>query len=245
MSPVTEKPQDLIRQIRPNKLVDLIYDVDFERDTIDVRRSIIYDVEEGSRIFLAQPDPPIVKSAVGRTIEVTFLYSVAGKETAQRWGFQSRIEEYRPNYQLRAGTTEPALVLSFPTSFKESGLRMHYRLEPTISFDVKIYLANRTDQELGILDISLGGARLNLPGQIKADPRQKLPLDVHIGQKQFRVQARVQRLVTGPRAGFQQVGVQFINPDEEFHRELNRVIQNHARQQLRHRSGLSTTPRAT
>ncbi len=245
MSPVTVQAQDLIRQIRPNKLVDLIYDIDFERDVIDVRRSVIYDVEEGVRIFLAQPDPPIVKSAVGRTIEVTFLYSLPGKEIAQRWGFQSRIEEYRPNYQLRAGTTEPALVLPFPTSFKESGLRMHYRLEPTISFNVKIYLANQMDQELGIIDISLGGARLNLPSQMQVDRKQNLHLDVSIGQEQYRVQARIQRLVTGPRAGFQQVGVKFVNPDEKFHRELNRFIQDHARQQLRHRSGLSTTPRAT
>jgi len=242
---VTVQAQDLIRQIRPNKLVDLIYDIDFERDTIDVRRSIIYDVEEGSRIFLAQTDPPIRKSAAGRTIEVTFLYTVPGEEIARRFGFQTRITEILPDYQLRAGTTEPAMVVPYPTSFKESGLRMHYRLEPTISFDVKVHLANQKDKELGIIDISLGGARLNLPSQMPVDRRQNLHLDVYIGQEQYRVLARIQRLVTGPRAGFQQVGVKFVDPDEKFHRELNRVIQDHARQQLRHRAGLSTAPRTT
>jgi len=245
MSPVTIQTQDLIRQIRPNKLVDLIYDIDFERDTIDVRRSIIYDVEEGSRIFIAQTDPPIVRSAVGRTIEATFLYSIPGDETAHRYGFQTRIEEFLPNYQLRVGTTEPALVVPFPTSFKESGLRMHYRLEPSISFDVKIHLANEKNKELGIIDISLGGAKLNLPSQMQVDRKQNLHLDVYIGQEQFRVKAQIQRMAAGPRAGFQQVGVQFVRPDENFHRALNRVIQDHARQQLRHRSGLSTAPRAT
>ncbi|MBU0514602.1 MAG: PilZ domain-containing protein [Proteobacteria bacterium] len=194
---------------------------------------------------LAQTDPPIMKSAVGRTIEVTFLYTVPGSETSDRYGFQAKIDGFLPKYALRAGTTEPALVVPFPDSFKESGLRMHYRLEPAISFDVKIRLATQRDKELGIIDISLGGAKLNLPGQIPVELHQNLHLDVYIGEDRYRVMARIQRIVTGPRTGFQQVGVQFVGLDETFHRELNRVIQDHARQQLRHRAGLSTAPRAT
>jgi hypothetical protein len=242
----TEFP-DMTRQIRPNKLLDLIFDIDFYQDTIDVRRSVIYDVNEGSEIFIAQTEPPTLKSTVGRIVEVTFLYSTPGQPSSHRLGFQARITKYLEQYQLRAGTSEPALVLSYPVAFKESGLRMHFRLEPTISFEVKFYLAGEKDKdkELAILDISQGGARLNLPGNLQVERNQNLHLNLDINGAVFRVTARIQRLIMGEHSGFHQVGVQFLDLDEAAKERLNRVIQAHARQQLRHRAGLGSTPQST
>ncbi len=236
---------DLSRQIRPNKLLDLIYDIDFFTDTIDVRRSVIYDVTEGSEIYIAQTEPPTLKSAVGRTIEVTFLYSVPGQQSSHRFGFQAQITRYLEQYNLRAGTSEPALVLSYPVVFKESGLRMHFRLEPAISFEVKFYLAGEQERELSILDISLGGARLNLPGHLQVERNQNLYLNLYLGNHFYRVTARIQRIIVGGHSGFHQVGVQFLDLDEQCKQQLNRVIQAHARQQLRQRAGLSSSPRVT
>jgi hypothetical protein len=236
---------DLIRQIRPNKLVDLIYDVDFFSDAIDVRRSVIYDVTDDRRVVVAQTDPPILKSAVGRTIEVTFMYTVPGQQSTHRFGYQAKITEYVTQYQLRSETSEPALMLTYPSVFKESGLRMHYRLEPTISFEVRFCLAEQKDLDLPIIDISLGGARLNLPGHLQVQRHQKLHLKLHLAGAMYRVSARVQRIIVGEHSGFHQVGVQFLDLDDQCKQQLNLMIQAHARQQLRQRAGLSSTPGGT
>ena len=59
---------------KPGLNVNIIFTLDIEKLTADVRGAIIYDIN-GIDIILSQTNPPIMERHIGKDISVTYLIS--------------------------------------------------------------------------------------------------------------------------------------------------------------------------
>jgi len=57
---------------KPGLNVNIIFTLDIEKETADVRGAIIYDIN-GIDIILSQTNPPIMERHIGKDISVTYL----------------------------------------------------------------------------------------------------------------------------------------------------------------------------
>jgi len=81
----------------PGYSVDLVLNMDLLKDTIDVRKSIIYDVE-GNNFVLSQTTPTIKKYDIGKFVHVTHLKRQGGEYV--RHGFSGKLIETIKDYDL-------------------------------------------------------------------------------------------------------------------------------------------------
>ena len=132
--------------IHPQRQVDLIVSVDFAKEKIDVRPTVIYDVDEfQKRVIIAQTNPPILKSMVGRNVEATFLTRVNPGEDPKRVGYKTKIMGLLPKYLLRQGGQEQALAIGFPRKgLEETSVRLHYRVFPSQNHQMSVSIDNES-----------------------------------------------------------------------------------------------------
>lgn len=225
-------------EIRPNKLVDVIFRLDMIREEIDVRRTVILDESPSYYIILSQVEPPVLASDRNRVVEVTFLHTLEGELGPRRFGFNARIIRLLPDYRLAGGGVDPAWVLTYPDKFRETALRMHFRLEPSLTLDLDLRLPDE-GVDVSVVDISLGGARLSLPGWVSWSRHKRLRVQLSVEGLVYGLRARVVRVIPSGTGRYVHVGIKFDDMQPELRRNLHRVIQANSREQLRRRAGLS------
>jgi hypothetical protein len=239
-------PQDVLRTtcLRPGRPVDLILQTDLDNNHIDVRPTVLHDVDPKGRLILAQTQPPLKTSFSGRSLEITFLarYNDVPGGRWLRMGYKAPLLSLVDDYQLGPGKQEQALLVPGPNRLESFTLRLDYRLEPSSDSNLELYFWP-DNTPLAIVDISAGGARFSHPSSWSFSPRQKLNLAL---QSQGETLVLIGRVIRsghpeGPAArGLSVTAVQFEEMELASRQRLSQLIQIALRRQLARRSGLSS-----
>ncbi|MFH1057641.1 MAG: PilZ domain-containing protein [Pseudomonadota bacterium] len=239
--PPLPKTKALMRAVlRPRELVDLILRLDLESDDIDVRRSMLHEVDRQGRLVLAQTSPPILPSQVRQVMEATFLYRqpTATGNIWRRVGYRCPLAEVRQRYQVSPGVVEPALVLPGPKEFRASSVRLYYRVEPPAELDLHLFLMPEKS-EVRVLDISAGGVGFYHPYGLMISPGSRVNLLLQVGDFYLRLNARVirQAETTLGRGSIQPYAAVFEDLDTPTRSQLLQLITAISRLVLARRSG--------
>ena len=153
--------EELLRiNIRPQHQVELVVSRDLLGEGMDVRQSIILDTDDAGRLYLAQTTPPLLRSDIGRDLELSFL-SRYRDVPGGRWlrvGYHAPILDVIAKYQVTPDFTEPAIAVDGPKELKARSLRLAFRVAPPEDLDLRLVLIPGYDS-VGLLDFSATGAR--------------------------------------------------------------------------------------
>lgn len=174
--------------IRPGLNVNIIINIDHMRETVDVGNSIIHEVE-GDRIIVAQTDPPVSRTHLGKELFVTFLERSGGQP--RRFGFPTVVVEFLKDFELSSSLKVQALVLKRAGDFEEYNLRMFFRLEPPGNCGIEIALGGKS---VSIIDISIGGAKFSHEKIYPFKTNETVKLTLSVENVPYMVEARVLRV---------------------------------------------------
>ncbi len=219
--------------LRPQTRLDLIFDVDLINDYIDVRSAMVMDIRLDG-VVITQPDPPVLKSMVGRSLEATFVRRDPVSSEIIRWGWRCQILSLVANYKLHPDDPEtvPAALLSLPTlgGLTETNARMDYRL--SITPDRKISI--QTHPSFGrvtLLDFSAGGVLIAIPRPPQAKVGMRLwftlffPVQAAAGQQTtINGEAEVVRVTSSEGEQYSRVGLKFLDLDLTATRSLQKAF---------------------
>jgi hypothetical protein len=153
--------KDLFKaNIHPLHQVDIIMNPDEWDEVPDVRPSQIQDMDSSGRLYLSQPSMPILRSQVGKLVELSFL-SRFFELPAGGWlrvGYRTQISDVLVNFKLNQNLLENVFLVDGPAKLRPSSVRMHYRVVPSDDLDLRLYLFPDFTA-LGLLDMSEGGMR--------------------------------------------------------------------------------------
>ncbi|MBF0529330.1 MAG: PilZ domain-containing protein [Deltaproteobacteria bacterium] len=165
---------EVARALRLQAKVDLIVVLDLIKDRIDVRSTIVYEIEN-DKMILSQSDPPILKSFAGNPVQATFLVKMADG-TTRRWGYETTILDVVADYRLRKDDpiSQPAIFIGPPgDEFTESNTRLDYRIRinPRDGIVAKIRGAMG---RVTVIDLSVGGMMVSFPGVVEVTEGERL-----------------------------------------------------------------------
>jgi len=232
------KSKEALRYFTPQTNIELVLTADMISERIDVRQTLVLDFEGKDKVIIAQTSPPILRSMVDRQVEATFIAFDREAGEKKRFGFRTTILEHRPNYELRAGVFERAVVISYPQGeLKESGVRLHFRINPTSEHRISASLVG-IDSKVNLIDISQGGLQLSCRRRTPLQEDQNITLLLSLKDRQLRLKGQVRRVfeVEGSRLLF--VGVQFVEMEPEAVQAVQDMTTEIMRSELRARSGL-------
>ena len=229
----------LDRIIRPQLQIDLIFSVNFIQEIIDVRPTVVFDLDEPrKRIILAQTSPSASRSMEGREVEATFLTRDDESGELKRLGYQTTVLEFLPEYSLREGVVEQALAIGYPQeALKETSVRLHYRVSPGGAHQVSVAIPDST-VEINLLDLSLGGMLLSYRGRLDLRQGQRLSLILTIQDTVIPVMGEAVRLFDREGSKLLFVGIKFTEMETRAARVLQETVSGIMREDLKNRSGL-------
>ena len=232
------KSKEALRYFTPQKNIDLVLTSKMIEDKIDVRQTVILDFEGKDKVIISQTSPPILRSMIGREIEATFIAFDREAGDKVRLGFRTKILEHRPNYELRAGVFERAVVISYPQGeLKESGVRLHYRINPTSEHSIRITLVG-IDSRVNLLDISQGGLQISCGRGTPLQENQNLTLALGIKGRPLRIKGEIRRVFEIEGSRLLYAGIQFVDVEHEVAQTIQELTNDIMRSELRARSGL-------
>jgi len=211
--------------LRPGQQTDMVIGVDEAKESIDVRQSIVYDVVD-EVVTVAQPTPPLARYDIQKDILVTVL-SRRG-DTPVRHAIPVRVKELLRDYRLASDKTVGAVNLEIIGEPYEFNLRMHYRVRPFLDSGLDLVIAGA---KVSIIDISIGGAKILLDGEVQLNPGSivggKLIIDGNEHEIRCRVLRRWDRSVLSSGRSFDYLvfaTVRFIAVGKETERRLSQKI---------------------
>lgn len=210
--------------IKPGLTVNFIINIDYRKEIVETKNTIIHDIIE-NRIIAAQPDPPISRAHIKEEIYVTFLEKEQGKVV--RFGFPAKIVDFIKDYELTTQLKTQAIELRKEGEPEPYNLRMFYRLEPPDNCGIDIFIDGN---KMTILDISIGGASFshNRTHRFKEKEEEKIILVV--GEKIYQIDSRVIRVqlpeIERMKKSIEFVSIQFLNVDGLIKNELGRKIRD-------------------
>lgn len=214
---------------RPGSTSDIIVDVDFSQERIDVRRAFIYDII-GKRVILSQPSPPLASRYIGSKVAVTYL--IKSGDDAARYGFYGQIVEFISEYELSSSDTVPAIVVDQKTDIEEFNVRMHFRIKPGIDSGIELSVLGST---VNIIDISIGGAKISFSKNPGIEPRKTVEGTIRIDEKVLSYQAKVLRIWdtygTQKDVNLKYAAMQFFDMDKQLDNLLGKKIGQIEREQ--------------
>ena len=224
--------------------VQLIMDTDVLADQIEVRHSIIEDIDDEGLLYLAMPSPPILKSQINTKVQVTFLsryHDVPGG----RWirvGYHTPILNVIRDYELAETVVEPVVVVAPPKHLEQCTVRMAYRLIPPDDLDLRLYLRSGDLEEVGLMDLSMGGAQFHHSKDLEFPIGLRIGLCLASGELDLNLTGRVIRQgttydVRGRERGV--TSVNFTQLDPAIKNKLNQLLTETYRYLLAQRSGMA------
>jgi hypothetical protein len=174
--------------IRPGLNINIIVNIDHMRETVDVGNSIIHEMA-GDRMIVAQTDPPISRTHLGKELFVTFLDRSGGQ--ARRFGFPAIVIEFIKDFELSSSLKVQALVLRKAGAFEEDNLRMFYRLEPPTDCGIRITVEGKG---VNLIDISIGGAKFSHEKVFPFEIGEAVKLSLYVDDVPYPVEAKVLRV---------------------------------------------------
>jgi len=182
------------RAIRLRQLVDIIVELDWSTDTLDVRASVIQEVDAKGRLVLSQTSPPLLRSQTGKTVELTFL-SQYPSQMGSRWlrvGYHTKLLGVIDNYKLGPELVEMVLVFDGPKKLVLSTARISPRMEPSPDMDLTLRLWP-DGQQVTLLDLSAGGVRFSRPSWMEFPPGARVDVALCATNATIPVRGRVLR----------------------------------------------------
>jgi len=213
----------IIPVARPGSNVDIVVQIDFSSEKVDVRRSLIYDILEEERIILSQTNPPLTSRNIGNKVAVTYL--VKETDYLTRYGFYGKIVELIKDYKLSSSEPVVAIVVERETDPVKFNIRMHFRVKPGKDNGLIFSIEGNN---VNIIDISIGGARITCPRNFNIDPRTIVRGVLSIDGKSFDIEARVLRVWEIPTLqqidGLKFSAMQFLNLNRNAEDELAKKV---------------------
>ncbi len=231
--------------VRPQTKLSLVFELDLLNSVIDMRNSNVLQLTENS-VIISQTDPPILRSYIGRSLEITFVRRDPVTGNMARWGWFSEIEELISDYKVREDDTETTQVVSLTRPpdavLKEANIRLDYRL----SVGALTKISTQTHPSFGrinLLDFSAGGALIAVPAPPQAQVGMRLwftlifPPQLELGpQSNLNGEAEVVRVAYAEGDPAAKVGLKFCNLDLSAVRALQKAVNYYMLQEQRHRS---------
>ena len=209
--------------IKPGLNVNIIFTQDLDKEIVDVRASVIYDVT-GKDIVLSQTNPPCMQRHIGKYISVTYL--IREKESTARHGFEGIVENVVKEYSLASSNTVSAILVKRHSGVTIYDLRMSYRVRPK-SDDTSLSLDVAT-QKVNILDISMGGVMFCRKSDHLTEVGKILKVNLFIGGQSFEIGSKTIRAWFPSNAGAQSdleyVRIQFVDMDKQCARLLSEKL---------------------
>ncbi len=211
-------------EIKPGLSVNIIINIDYRKEVVETKNSIVHDVL-GEKIIIAQTDPPISRTYIDKEIYVTYLDKEGGKPI--RYGFPARIIEFVKEYELAALQKTQAIVLLRKGLREEYNLRMFYRLEPPSNCGIDIFV-NGT--KVSILDVSIGGASFSHNKIYPFKTNQEVSVILVIGERASQIKSKVVRIWSPDdermKKSLEFVSIQFLDMNGYIKNELGRKIRD-------------------
>ncbi len=210
--------------IKPGATVSIIVDIDYRKEIVETKNSIVHDVE-GDRITIAQPDPPISRTHIDKEVYLTYLDRSQNEPV--RYGFPVRIAEFIKDYVLSGETRTQAIVLFRRGRTEPHNLRMFFRLEPPGNSGIEIFIHGK---KVNILDISIGGAKFSHSKVYPFKLDEEVEVLLIIGERPYQVNARVINMREPENEKMQRileiVSIQFLSMDGLVKNALGRKIRD-------------------
>jgi hypothetical protein len=166
--------------IKPGTIIKLVTGIDWDREKIHVRSSVVHDVQ-GSQIILAQTDPPITDMMLSKEVVVTYLHNT--KKEGTRHGFPAKVERFIDDYRLSDSQTARTIAVVRTGEPKIYSLRMFYRVCPDCD-DSRLQLfiyGKKTD----IIDIGLRGIKFRFDSSAAFQLNQIVELHLEINGRRY------------------------------------------------------------
>jgi hypothetical protein len=201
-----------LKDINPGMSVNIVADVDVEKEITEVRNAIVYDID-GASLVLSQTNPPFTKYHIDKEITVTYI--VKGKDGLSRIGFSAKLVGILNDYSLYSSNVVQALTVLRKGGLKTYDLRMHYRISPKSDSGIHIYVGN---ERVSPIDISMGGARFCHSKDHHIESRTIINMILELDAKKFNLEAKTVNVwhpsEAGRRADLEYVSVQFMKLDK-------------------------------
>lgn len=210
--------------IRPGLNINIIVSIDHMREVVDVKNSMVHDVE-GKRIIAAQTDPPISRTNLGKELFVTFLEK--GRSGPARYGFIAKVVDFVKDYELKSSQKVQAVIMQQTGDIEEYNLRMFYRLEPPSECGIEISMEGR---RVHLLDISIGGAKFSHEKIHPFQPNETVKMLIDVAGNKTQIEAMVLRVWEPEsekmRKTLAYASVQFLDIDAQLKNTLARKIRD-------------------
>ncbi len=211
-------------EIKPGLTVNIIINIDYRKEIVETKNSIIHDIIE-NRIIVAQPDPPISRTHIKETIYVTYLEKEQGRPI--RYGFPAKIVDFIKDYELTSQQTTQAIELQKESKPEPYNLRMFYRLEPPGNCGIDIFIEGN---RMTILDISIGGASFSHNKVHHFKEKEEVKIVLVVGERIYQIDSQVVRIKEPEnervKKSLEFVSIQFLNVDGHIKNELGRKIRD-------------------
>jgi hypothetical protein len=206
----------------PGYSVDLVLNMDLLKESVDVRKSLIYDVD-GNHFILSQTTPTIKKYNIDQFVHVTHLKRRGDQSV--RHGFLGKLSGLITDYHLNSMQSVQALRIKKLSAIEPSDLRMYYRLKPGADWPFMFEIAS---QPVQVLDVSLGGASFSLNSKSNHEPAQTIDLICYKADGgRHSILAKIKRVwypANFAKSDVKFVAVQFLRKDMSLNKELEREI---------------------
>jgi hypothetical protein len=213
---------DKLKEVNPGMSVNIVANVDMDKEITEVRNAIVYDVD-GAKLVLSQTNPPFTKYHLDKEITVTYI--VKGKDTLSRVGFSGKLVGIVNDYSLYSSNVVQALNVLRKGGLKTYDLRMHYRVSPKSDSGIHVYVGN---ERVSLIDISMGGARFCHSKDRPIESRTILNIILELDAQKFNVEAKTVNVwhpsEAGRRADLEYVSVQFMKLDKSCSHDLSGKI---------------------
>jgi hypothetical protein len=212
-----------IMDIHPGSSVDLILHLDpLKEEARSFRRATVYDAE-GEQYILSQTTPPIRKSDLGKSVNITSL--IRRGDLRVRCGFFGKLHDIISDYQLNSHKKVLALTVVRTSPIETYNLRLHYRVRPGKDWSRRIEVDS---MPVNLIDISLGGTLFIHSNENPIEYGQEIQVAYtdNDGNRHI-IPSTVKRVWTPlemRHTGIEYVAVQFMNMDKDLERELGREI---------------------
>jgi hypothetical protein len=211
-------------EIRPGLTVNIIINIDYRKEIVDTKNSIVHDTT-GKKVIIAQTDPPISRTNINKEIFVTFLEKEQGKPV--RYGFPARIVDFLKDFELASQQKVQAVVLLREGRLEPYNLRMFYRLEPPGNCGIDIFV---NGNKVNILDVSIGGASFSHNKVYPFRVNDEVKIILVVGERAYQTESRVVRVWEPEnervKRSLEFVSIQFLDMDGHTKNELGRKIRD-------------------
>lgn len=156
---------DILKIFVPSCGVDLVFNINSL--TPYSRSSIIYDVDyENNSVTVAQPVTNLTENTTFNELHLTTI--VRGKNKKIRVGIKCHPVKFLNDYRLANKTTTKAIIIRYMPQIEEVNIRGAFRLPLSTKFQVKgklVYQSSEyfTPADFAIRDISLNGVGIVIP----------------------------------------------------------------------------------